>query len=89
MLDFFSREQESSNSSLINNDFGLEVSRRLSRPKPALIDDVSSDVTDILPQSHLTVPPDENSLLNMSPEEQIFYENFKDGIIIYHYLFYL
>ena len=77
---------ESSNSSLINNDFGLEASS--SRRKPALIDDdvdgdASSDVTDILPQSHLTVPPDENSLLNMSAEEQIFYENFKDGIIFF------
>jgi len=78
---------KSSNSSLINNDFGLEVNS--SRCKPTLIDDdvedddASLDVTDILPQSHPTVHPDEISLLNMSPDEQIFYANFKDGIIIF------
>lgn len=74
---------ESSNSSLLNNDFGLNVDNSKSNPTPndevEDDDDDSSVATAILPRSQLDLPPDENSLVNMSAEEQIFYENFKDG----------
>lgn len=46
------------------------------------IDDFSEDSTGtvLLPHSQRQAPPDENALLNMNDEEQIFYEKFKDGI---------
>jgi hypothetical protein len=73
---------ESSNSSLLNNEFGLDVDNSKSNPTSndeVEDDDFSSVATAILPRSQLDLPPDENSLVNMSAEEQIFYENFKDG----------
>ena len=39
------------------------------------IDDFSEDS-----HSQRQAPPDENALLNINDEEQIFYEKFKDGI---------